>query len=296
MPIPTDRWTDGGWNSKLAQIDRLARIVGVDKDTYTLDDVQGLFPIIGNQKVFGENVQQFIEASTGRKKPTAELLDALERKLGTCEPLPFMSLEGESNPADFEGVAIWPAGTANWTQLRLEQIEMAFHAGANFKQIICLNSSRTCNSKADRRHPLISSFAVGDEPTEYQLQGELIDESYLGQQLRHLFKFARLPEVTADAKPLTLEQQLRHLQTSGQYDQLIDDADIYVPSTPNSLYVPLHVRRILGHENVWFSQAGARVVQRIGDYWWPAIQDVMTLPNGILRLWVELLHAGCITA
>lgn len=292
MPVPTDRWTDGGWNPKLPQFQRLAKMVGVDKTSYTHDDLQNLFKIIGDQKVFADNVQVFIEAATGFRATTAEAIEALERKLGLTEALPFMSLEGVTIPASFNGVAIWPSGTANWTNLRLEQIQMAHKAGAQFEHIVCLYSSRVCSGVADKRHPLIKGTAQGLEPDEHALMEHLAATSGLNV---NMFKFADLPFETEAHKPLSLDQQLKHLQTSGQYDELIGGRDIYVPSTPNSLYVPLHVRRVLGHDNVWFSQAGARIVRAVPDYWWPTIQDVMTLPNGILRLWVELLHAGCIT-
>ena len=58
---------------------------------------------------------------------------------------------------------------------------------------------------------------------------------------------------------MSLQAQLEHLTATGQTKELIGKADLYVPSTPNSLYVPLHARRVLGHDNVWFSQAGARL-------------------------------------
>lgn len=293
MHVPSDRWTAGGWNRQLPQLHRLAEAMGAPQPPRTQDDLQALFPLVA-AKVFADNVQAFIDAtSSGLRGSAADLIENIERKLGLTEMLPFMSLEGIRDPTSFNGVAIWPTGTVNWTDSRLGQIELAIRAGAHVKHIVCLSSSRACNTSADRRHPSIRDIPVGEEPTEQQLQSYLADRSSLHHSM---FRFAELPEVNDQGRPLSLEQQLQHLQGSGQYDELIGGADIYVPSTPNSLYVPLHVRRVLGHDNVWFSQAGASVVRTVPEFWWPNVQDVMTLPNGMLRLWVELLHAGCITA
>lgn len=292
MSVPTDRWTAGGWNSQLPQLHRLAEALGAPTPPKTQDDLQALFPLVA-AKVFADNVQAYIDASTGLRGTAADLIENIERKLGTTEMIPFMSMEGITDPTGFEGVAIWPSGVANWIDSRLGQIELAVKAGARIKHIVCLNSPRVCEKPADRRHPAIRNIQAGQEPTERQLQRWLADQSPLHHSL---FRFPELPEVNDEANVLSLEQQLQHLQASGQYDELIGGADIYVPSTPNSLYVPLHVRRVLGHDNVWFSQAGARAMRVVPDFWWPNVQDVMTLPNGMLRLWVELLHAGCITA
>jgi hypothetical protein len=292
MHVPTDRWTEGGWNSKLPQFRRLAEALGVEKTPITPEDLQDLFKRVATAKLFADNVQPFIDATTGFRGSAADLIENIERKLGTAEPLPFMSMAGVAVPAEFNGVAIWPTGTTNWTKLRLEQVETAFMAGARFRRIICTHSSRICSGPADRKHPLIADIPEGEEPTEQALQQQLAEASWLDDDL---FYFAELPEFNDDGKPVSLEQQLNHMKNSGQYDEVIAGADIYVPSTPNSLYVPLHVRRVLGHDDVWFSQAGARLVRGASKSWWPALQDVMTLPQGMLRLWVELVHAGCIT-
>lgn len=289
MHVPTDRWTDGGWNARLPQFHRLAEMVGVHKTTVTQEDLQVLFKRVANARVFAESVQAFYEAATElRPGQVSDAIENIERKLGLTEVVPFMSLEGQADPSAFRGVAIWPTGTVNWTKLRLEQIRLAQEAGARFSHIVCLSSSRVCNAPADRRHPLIKGLLEGQEPTERALQYQLV---HSGAYEPSLFRFAELPDVN----PFSLEQQLEYLWVSGQYDELIGGADIYVPSTPNSLYVPLHVRRVLGHDNVWFSQAGARPVRQMPSYWWPGYQDVNTLPQGMIRLWVELLHAGCIT-
>ncbi len=292
MPVPTDGWMNGAWNNKRPQFRLLAEMLGQPRPI-SPEDVQSLFRSVASAKVFADNVQPFLEAAIGTKKSAAERLEAIERRLGLMDALPFMSMQGIAVPVDFEGVAIWPTGTTNWTQLRLEQIRTAYLAGARFKRIVCTYSSRVCNSAADRKHPLIAGTPEGQEPTEQEVQHKLSESGALNSDL---FSFARLPEKNDADRPLSLEQQLNHLQESGQYDELIGGADIYVPSTPNSLYVPLHVRRVLGHDNVWFSQAGARLVRGTPDSWWPSLQDVMTTPNGIIRLWVELLLAGCITA
>jgi hypothetical protein len=292
MHVPTDGWKNGGWNNKLPQFRLLAEMLGLSKPSYAPGDLQDLFKRVATAKLFAENVQAFLDAASDSKKSAADRVEAIERKLGLTEPLPFMSMEGLAVPSEFNGVAIWPTGITNWTKLRLEQIRMAQDAGARFKHIVCLHSSRVCNAPGDRKHPLIAGIPAGQEPTEQALQYQLARS---GAHDPSMFRFAELPSVNDDGRPLSLEQQLRHLQASGQYDELIGGADIYVPSTPNSLYVPLHVRRVLGHDNVWFSQAGARLVRGTPDSWWPSLQDTLTLPNGMLRLWVELLEAGCIT-
>jgi hypothetical protein len=292
LPVPTDGWINGGWNNKLPQFRLLAELLGLNKPSISPEDLQDLFKKVSSAKVFAQNVQAFLEA-TGRADDlpwVASRLERIEQRLGLMEPLPFMSLRGMSDPATFDGVAIWPAGITNWTQLRLDQIQTAARAGARFERIIVLGSSRVCNSQADRRHPLIKPYPQGAEPTERKLQRLLFEFGH--DQAR--FVEAELPEKNSEDKPLPLEQQLDYLKESGQYDELIGGRDIYVPSTPNSLYVPLHVRRVLGHDNVWFSQSGARLVRGTPDSWWPSLQDVMTTPNGVIRLWVELVHAGCI--
>lgn len=294
MHVPTDRWTDGGWNDKLPQFHRLAEMLGVTKTTISQEDLQDLFPRVASAKVFADNVQAFYEAAADvRPGQATDAIENIERKLGLTEVIPFMSLQGQADPSEFNGVAIWPTGITNWTKLRLEQIRLAQEAGARFKHIVCLYSSRVCNAAADRKHPLIKGLPEGQEPTEQALQYQLV---HSGAQDPSMFRFAELPAANDAGKPLSLEQQLKHLQASSQYDDLIGGADIYVPSTANSLYVPLHVARVLGHDNVWFSQAGARPIRQMPTYWWPGYQDINTLPQGMLRLWVELLYAGCITA
>lgn len=291
LPVPTNGWINGGWNNKLPQFRLLAQMLGVNSPIASADDLQDLFKRVSTAKVFAENVQPFLEATGRPHKWVVERLLEIEHKLGLLEPLPMMSLKrGIINPRSFSGVAIWPAGITNFTQLRLEQIELAMRAGAYFKCVIVLGSSRKCNAPADRRHPLIKSRLGGEELTERQLQHELLAELADDRYIE-----AVLPEFNADGKPLSLRQQLEFVMRSGQFQAEIQ-GPIYVPSTPNSLYVPLHVRRVLGSLDVCFSQAGARVVRdEMPDYWWPTLQDVKTTPNGIFRLWVELIHAGCIT-
>ena len=293
MPVPTGRWTDGGWNSLLPHFMRLAKMLGFNGAYALPSDLQALFNKAASAKVFAENVKAFLEASGLSPQQVADLLVDLEKELGLMAPVPFMSLEGGlADPSEFNGVALWPTGTVNWTKLRLEQIQLSAVAGARFRHVIGLNSSRTCNSPADRRHPLIRGIAAGMEPTEAELQRQLAES---GDYDPGEFIYPILPYQNAAGKPLTLEQQLEYLLASGQYDDLIGDADIYVPATPNSLFVPLHAARVLGRRNVYFSQAGATLMRSMPGYWWPSNQDVMTTPNGAIRLWIELEHRGCIT-
>lgn len=293
MPVPTNGWMNGGLNKQLNSFRLLARMLGLNESSISSDDLQGLFSKVANAKLFAENVQAFMDAAGGSKASIQDRLENIEAKLGLMQPLPFMSLRGQSAPSDFEGIVIWPAGTTLWTQLRLEQIQTAVAAGAHFTRVVCLGSSRKCTAPADLRHPFIASQPEGTELTERELQMALLEASGTIQAVN--FSFPDLPDINDAGRPLSLEQQLSYLRDSGQLDQLVGNADIYVPANPNALYVPLHVRRVLGRDNVWFSQAGARLVRGTPDYWWPSLQDVMTTPNGIIRLWVELLYAGCIT-
>lgn len=294
MPVPTYGWINGGWNNKLPHFRLLAEMVGSPKGSYpSPDELQGLLDKVASAKVFGENVQTFLEGTGRTKRSAADYLEGIEQKLGLMDPLPFMNLRGIQAPEEFDGVAIWPTGITNWTQLRLEQIQLAKDAGARFRYVVCLNSSRVCNTPADRRHPLIKTIPAGREPTEGELQQRIVDSDRYDVGG---FIFPILPPVNTAGRPLSLEQQLKHFVESGQYADMIGGADIFVPSTPNSLYVPLHVRRVLGHDEVWFSQAGARLTRNMPSHWWPSLQDVMTIPNGIIRLWVELIAAGCINS
>lgn len=293
MPVPTNGWINGGWNKKLSQFHLLAEMLGLKKPSISPDELQDLFSKVASAKVFAESVQPFLEAVGKPRNWVIEQLEAIEHKLGLMEPLPFMSLRGWMDPSEFSGVAIWPAGITNWTNLRFEEILKAENAGAKFERVLMLGSSRICNAPADRRHPLIRNIPEGEEPDERELQHRLVHK--LDDNSR--FIKVTLPKATKEGKPLSLEAQLKYMMNSGEYDKLIGGTltNIYVPATPNSLYVPLHVRRALGHNNVWFSQAGARLAREMPDYFWPHLQDVLTTPNGIIRLWVELMHAGCIT-
>ena len=299
MPVPTNGWINGGWNKKLLQFRLLAEMLGLHKPSMSPDELQELFQRVSSAKVFADNVQPFLEAIGRPREWVFDRLEEVERRLGLLEPLPFMSLQGVSDPKAFQGVAIWPAGITNWSVLRHEQIVLAHKAGAQFERVIVMWSSRKCNQPADRRHPYIGDrYEEGDEPTERQLMQAILDRDAASNLV---YTFAQLPKAQTDGRPLSLQQQLEYFISSGQYEQyfahgldLAQAKRLYVPSTPNSLYVPLHVRRVLGLENVWFSQAGARAVREMPDYWWPNLQEVLTTPNGIIRLWVELIHAGCI--
>jgi hypothetical protein len=301
MRVTSEGWLDGGLDDKLAQFHRLAEMVGFTQDFMSDEDLQDLFKKVAAAKLFPDNTDAFIKESGRRRGEVSDMLENLEDKLGLLKPFPFMSLkEGLAVPGEFHGVAIWPAGTVNWTDLRLEQIRTSLRAGANFKHIVCLSSSRVCNSAADRKHPLFAGNAMagqlpileGEEPTEIQMQQKLTHLSGISHKM---FIYPELPEFNEQGKPLSLEQQLRHLQESGQYADLIGESDMYVPSTPNSLYVPLHVRRVLGHDNVWFSQAGALLSRSIPDSWWPSLQALLTYPSGSVRFWIEAQLAGCFT-
>lgn len=292
MLVPRNRWTDGGWNTKLPQFLPLAQMVGVNSSNPSPDELQTIFKTVADTKVFAESVKKFVKATGKRESDVRRKLRFINHKLGLMEPIPLRSLtQSDVNPSEFEGVALLPAGTVSWMQLRWDRIRLTEHAGAKFNRIIVLGSTRVCNAKADRRHPYIRGvFPEGREPTELELLKQWV---YATGQLDRQYVFSEWPD---SDKPLSLEMQLRHLVESGQYATLVGDNPVFVPANPNALYVPLHVRRVLGLDNIWFSQGSARLVTPVSDHWWPEDQDLMTTPSGILRLWVELQANGCITS
>jgi hypothetical protein len=294
LPVPTNGWINGGWNKKSTEFYLLAEMLGLKQPSISPDDLQELYRKVSTAKVFAENVQPFLEATGWDLKRVQDRLFAIEAELGLLRTLPFMSLRGMQTPSEFRGVAIWPAGITNWTDLRLREILTVLDAGAQFDRVIVLGSSRVCKAPADRRHPLIDGkYAEGEEPTERELQEVL--RKQVPMKYRKLFKVAKLPQRRGDPV-MPLQAQLDHLMATGQYAELLGGEDIYVPSTPNSLYVPLHVMRVTGRNNVWFSQIqGAHPLRQAPDGFMPGTQDILTTPNGIIRLWVELILADCIT-
>ncbi|MGH7869394.1 MAG: hypothetical protein ACREP9_17585, partial [Candidatus Dormibacteraceae bacterium] len=283
LPVPTNGWNNGGWNKKSTQFYLLAEMLGLKKPSISPDDLQELFRKVSSAKVFADNIQPFLDASGRPMDAVYTSLEEIEAKLGLLQPLPFMSLRGMSNPAEFEGVAIWPAGITNWSVLRHEEIVKAHKAGARFERVVVMWSSRKCNAPADLRHPYIRDyygFEEGDEPTERQLMQDIINRD-AATNLK--YEFVHLPKAQADGRPLSLQQQLEHYKASGQFEHhfahgydMAMARRLYVPSTPNSLYVPLHVKRVLGLEDVWLSQAGARAVREMPGYFWPSLQEILT--------------------
>jgi hypothetical protein len=294
LPVPTNGWINGAWNKKATQFHLLAEMLGLKQPSISPDDLQVLFKKASSGTVFAENIQDFLNATGMSLKQAQDRLFRMEAELGLLRAIPFMSLRGMTAPAAFKGVAIWPAGTTHWTDLRLREILIMLEAGAQFDRILVFGSSRVCKAPADLRHPLIGDrYEPGTEPTERELQGLL--QQKVAQEYRHLFETVELPQERGEPV-MSLRNQMEHAESSGQISELIGDADIYVPSTVNSLYVPLHVKRLLDRENVWFSQIqGAQPVRVAPDHFAPGTQDIMTTPNGILRLWVELIHTGCLT-
>jgi len=294
LPVPTNGWINGGWNKKSSQFYLLAEMLGLNKPSISPDDLQELFRKVSSAKVFAENIGPFLETTGWDLKKVQDRLFEIEAELGLLRALPLMSLRGMQAPKDFKGVAIWPAGITNWTDLRLREILIMLEAGASFDRVVAFGSSRPCHAPADKRHPLISdNFADGEEPTERELQDLLFKK--VPAEYRELFWFVQLPQEKGDPV-MSLQAQIEHAESTRQIEALIGDSAIYVPSVANSLYVPLHVMRLLGKSNVWFSQIqAAHPLRQAPDYFMPGTQDILTTPNGIIRLWVELLHAGCIT-
>lgn len=293
LPVPSNGWINGGWNKKLPQFRLLAEMLGLNKPSISPDELQELFKRVGSAKVFADNVQPFLDESGLPRDEVFKRLEKIEASLGLLQLLPFMSLKGLSDPHDFGGVAIWPAGITNWCVMRHDEIVKAHKHGANFERVIVMWSSRKCDASADRRHPYIRDFyEEGDEPTERQLMQDIVNRDGVANLK---YEFATLPKAQANGSPLPLQHQLENIVQGGQFDDYLPGR-LYVPSTPNSLYVPLHVMRVLGLDNVWFSQAGSRPVREMPGFPWPGLQEILTTPNGIIRLWVELLHSGCINA
>lgn len=296
LHLPDIGWTRGSWNGKHGQFGLLGRMIGLS-DRPSSEELQEAIRKTAVAKVFHESVESFM-AATGRDQAyVVNELMHMNKKLGTMEMIPFRSmLRGAFCPSSFDGVGFLTGATVSWMELRWSDLLLAQKAGAHFKQIVVLGSSRICNSPADRRHPYISGvFPEGREPTERELLKQWV---YAAGKHDRQYVFPELPEVNEQGKPLSLEEQLRHLDRSGQWEELVgvtDTEPVYVPTNPNALFVPLHFRRVIGLHDIWFSQAGAHVVKQTPEWWWPGLQDVMTTPSGTIRLWIELVNADCIT-
>jgi hypothetical protein len=320
LHFPDTGWTHGSWNGKRKQFDLLGRMIGLT-DRPSPEELQDALKRVASAKVFAESVAEFLAATPEQmsREDVAFQLEQINNKLGAMEPVPFRSmLHGQVDPTTFDGVAILPAGTVSWMQLRWDQIKLHQQARARFEHIIVLGSSRVCNAAADRKHPFIrENFAEGEEPTERQLLKLWINGT---SGLNPQYTFPELPQTVGDekwlsvmqpdperdGKPLSLEEQLMYLDGAGQLDELRGSFSrevaglqnrkpIYVPANQNALYVPLHVKSVLRLPDIWFSQSGARTEREPTPWWSPMIQDLWTTPSGILRLWIELVDAGCLT-
>jgi hypothetical protein len=294
LHFPDTGWTNGSWNGKRKQFGLLGRIIGLS-DRPSPEELQEALKRVASAKVFADSVADFMAAAPEKmsRDDVAFQLEQINGKLGTMEPVPFRSmLRGQVDPASFDGVAILPAGTVSWMQLRWDQIRLHQLAGARFEHIIVLGSSRVCNAAADRKHPFIrENFAEGEEPTERQLLKLWVNGT---SGLNPQYMFPEIPKGD-NGKPLSLEQQLQYLVQDDEYFQMVTEKPLYVPANQNALYVSLHVRRVLGRQDIWFSQSGARIEKQSPAWWSPMVQDLWTTPSGILRLWIELQAAGCIT-
>jgi hypothetical protein len=285
---------NGGWNKKLPQLRPLARWMGIDSLNPTDDELQILYKAVA-PKLFREAVPKVLEA-TGMKEPTLRRhMREMWGRLGIGNPIPPRSLKtGRCNPSDLEGsVALVTGGTTGWGKTRLDRTMLVDQAGAKFERIIMLGSTRKCNAPADRRTPFIrDNFAEGNEPTETGLFRLWADD--FGPQQRERFVF---PECLPNEGPiLNLQTQLEMLVSSGEYKELVGDRKVFVATNGgNALYVPLHVRRVLELDDIWFSQPATDVVHPVPNHWWPEDQDLMTTPSGIVRLWIELKANGCIS-
>jgi hypothetical protein len=293
LHVPHNRWTDGGWNKKLPQFLPLARWMGVDSPNPSLDELQVLYEAVA-PKLFHEAVPRVLEATGMDERTLKRKMGEMWGRLGIGSPIAPRSLkQGRCNPSDLEGsVAFLLGATSGWMKTRLDRTLLTQSAGAKFEHIIVLGSTRRCGAPADRRTPYIrDNFAKREEPTELELLKLWAGE--LGGLKSGKFVF---PEMPVSEKPLSLERQLQHLVDSGQYAKLVGERRVFVATNGgNALFVPLRVRRVLGLDDIWFSQPATNAISPVPEHWWPEDQDLMTTPSGIVRLWYELKANGCIT-
>lgn len=308
MHVPRNKWTDGEWNKHLHLFRTLARWFGVDDANPSMDRLQVLYKIV-SAKVFAESVPDVMAATGMKEYQLKRELGRLWSTLGLGYALPPWSLKyGRLQPTRMRGVALLAGGTISWMWLRWMRTRLVEYSGARFERIIVLGSSRLCNSAQDWRQPYIRDVATkGREPTELEVWRQWISPT---GQLDRQYVFPDLPLEVGDeewlkafpepdegraGKPLSLEQQLQYLVATGQYADLVGDKPVFMAvNGGNALYAPLHVRRVLGLDDIWFSQPATNVVTPVPDDWWPEDQDLMTTPSGIIRLWIELRANGCI--
>lgn len=298
MEVPRNRWTDGGWNDKLRQFLPLARwlLRGVKLDNPenpSADDLQRLYQAV-SPKVFAEAIPYILEATGKNQKTLLRNMAQMWGQLGIGNPIPPRSLkEGRCDPSSLSGaVAIVVGGTVSWMRLRLDSTLRVQQAGAKFDKILMIGSNRICSSGADWRHPYIKGcFREGHEPTELEVLRQWV---YGSGQVDSQFVFPHVPNPNGGAT-FTLEEQLRFLVNTKQWEKLVGGRKVFVATNGgNALYIPLHIRRVLGLDDIWFSQPASNLVHPVPEYWWPDDQDLMTTPSGIIRLWIELKANGCI--
>jgi hypothetical protein len=291
VDVPRNRWTDGGWNKKLPQFLPLARWMGVDSPNPSPDELQGLFKSVA-PKVFAEAVPKVLETTGITERDLRRNLSQLWGRLGIGNAIPPRSLNnGRCDPSELEGsVALWLGGTAGWISTRLNRTMLANQGGAQFERVIVLGSKRRCGAPADRRTPIVrDNYEPGNEPAEIELMKRMVNDH---PQLKDRFCFPDMPE---SDKILSHGDQLRHMVNSGQYARLVGKRRVFVAvNGGNALYIPLHIRRVLELDDIWFSQPATNVCSPVPAYWWPEDQDLMTTPSGIVRLWIELVANGCI--
>ena len=291
MRVPRNRWINGGWNKKLPQFRPLAKWFGIHSSNPSMDELQVLYKAV-SAKVFHESVPEVLKTTGMTEGKLRQRLNETWNEIGLGSPIPPRSIKlGRCNPTELSGaVAFVLGGTVSWMRLRLDRTLLTQHAGAEFERIIGLGSSRVCNARFDVRHPYIQRvYPQGEYPTERTLLRQWI---YADGRIDRQYKFPELPD---EGPPLSLEQQLTHLVDSGQYAELVGERRVFVAvNGGNALYIPLHMRRVLGLDDIWFSQPASNACTPVPNYWWPEDQDLMTTPSGIIRLWIELRANGCI--
>lgn len=289
MLVPRIRWISGSWNNKLSQFLPLARWLGVNSPNPSLDELQDLHKTVG-AKVFTESIPAVRERTGMSEQTLRRKLVYMWDKIGLGDPISLRSIfetEHECDPTNFKGVALLMPGTISWTGRRYERTELVRLAGAKFERVLVFYSSRICKAPPDWRHPYIRFTSQKDrEPTEEELLRQWLFD-------KPGYQFVELP-ATPPGEPLSAQQQLEHFVASGQFDELVGDRKVFVATNPNATYIPLHVKRVLGLNDIWFSQGASRLVSPLPAHWWPEDQETLSTPSGTIRLWIELRAAGLI--
>jgi hypothetical protein len=255
LQVPRNRWTDGGWNKKLPQFLPLARWMGIHNPNPSPDELQVLFKAVA-PKLFAESVPMVLEATGMKEENLRRNLMQMWGRLGLGSPIPPRSLKyGCCDPSDLEGSVAFVLGGT--TGWMKTRLDRTLLAAS-------------AGAKFEHIIMLGSSrrcSAPADRRTPFIRDN-----------------FAEGEEPTESG---LLKQWAENLGSSRR--------QFVFPEMPESEKPLSHMRRMLGLDDIWFSQPATDVVSPVPSYWWPEHQDLMTTPSGITRLWIELKANGCIS-